>query len=102
MSDPFLLHLKAEEVLREKVQNPVPIRTEAEIQQLVHELEVQKIMLEMVNEELFAQNEEKEKRASELTLVNRQIVLQRERLEEITNSAPGAVFESMLRPDGST
>ncbi len=119
--DSISLRHKAEEVLRERVQNPAPLRTEADIQQLLHELEVQKIMLEMVNEELFVQNEakekhalellvvneelliqnkEKEKRVVDLAIANKQIADQRDRLNEITNLIPGAVMQFQLFPDG--
>ena len=102
MSDLQTLRRKAEAVFGERVQNPVPIRTEAEILQLVQELELQKIMLEMVNEDLFVQNDEKGKRAIELIVANNLSSILHDRLNEIASLIPSGVFQFLLRPDGSS
>ena len=50
-TDAKMLRMKAEEQLKEKQKNDIPL-TEADVQKLMHELQVHQIELEMQNEEL--------------------------------------------------
>ncbi|MEI7525226.1 MAG: PAS domain-containing protein [Mariniphaga sp.] len=84
MSDTSALRNKAEALLRARQPEPVPILTESELLRIVHELEVHQIELEMVNEELFFQNQEIGKREEELIVLNSKLDTNLELLEANT------------------
>ena len=75
------LREKAENLLKNSSDTGSP-PTEIETLKLLHELEVYQIELEMLNEELTFQNEEKEKRAAELVIANKELAFQNEEKEK--------------------
>ncbi|MEI6853333.1 MAG: diguanylate cyclase [Bacteroidota bacterium] len=66
--DISLLRQNAEAILLTKKTKKISILSEADILHLQHENEVYVIELELINQELLLQNDEKEKRADELAL----------------------------------
>jgi PAS domain S-box-containing protein len=68
---PDNLRQKAEELLQKKPVTPGPLLSEAEMLQLIHELEVQQVELEALNEENIKINFELTERLKELNCHNR-------------------------------
>jgi PAS domain S-box-containing protein len=54
------------------------VSSEDKIQQLIYDLEASQVELELQNQELTFQNEEKEKRAAELVIANKELAFQNE------------------------
>jgi PAS domain S-box-containing protein len=103
-----ILRQAAEELWLKRQLKTVATLSEGETLSLVHELEVHKIMLEMMVEELKTRNIEKADRDEELIKVNLEKENQANLLKEseerfrlITRQIPGVVYQYRLRPDGT-
>ena len=81
MNAELTLRQKAEAVLADKQSRIGAVRSESDILRLVHELEVHQIELEMINQELFVQIQEKEQRVSELIVLNKKLEINLELTE---------------------
>ena len=99
MNPSEILRQKAEEILNERVPKINPDMSESDMIRLIHELEIQQIELEMINDELFYQNhtnidqstelkeakqevfildKDKSERAAELVIANKELLFQNE------------------------
>ncbi len=76
------------ETLRQKAEALLKNKSETKILDLI--------------EELAFQNEEKEKRAAELIIANKELALQRDNLKKIASQLPGLVYQYLQRPDGTS
>ena len=78
----ILLRQKAEKLLKNRLQKKISYSNEGDILKLLHEFEVYSVELEIQNEELTFQNEEKEKRAAELIIANKELAFQNKEKEK--------------------
>jgi hypothetical protein len=81
-ADAALLRRWAEVILEKKQKHILSVLSEADILKLQNEYEVHVIELELINEELVFQNDEKEKRAAELVIANAELAFQNSEKEK--------------------